>query len=203
MDNRDLLTTAAIAVIGLIVLATVLAAGYMLVSALLGSPGNTTSTPVPPDPTPTPYVVVPSGPLVPVGSPSTVTYPVVPTPVQPVIKKAELVDWGTDKDTYNRGETAITYIIIKNTGTVPVNETRLDIKVERYVSVIGYMNLQSTTTTLTGLNVQPGKTKNAEYAVTIPSDYQGIPTAGKYRFTIDVYVWDTKIGNFQKEVEVK
>ncbi len=188
-----------------IVLAAVLAAGYILVAALTGGAGPT-PTPAPTaasSPTPTPYSTIPSGPLIPVGTPSNNTYPVVPTPVQPVIKNAELVGWGTDKDTYNRGETAITYIIIKNTGTVPVNEARLDVKVERYVSVVGYVNLQSTATTLTGLNVQPGETKKAEYPVTIPSDYQGIPTAGKYRFTVDVYVWDTMIGNFQEEVEVK
>jgi hypothetical protein len=198
MENRDLFMAIAVAAI-------VLAAGYILVTVLTGDAGST-PTPVPSaasSPKPTPYSTIPSGPLVPVGTPSGNTYPVVPTPVQPVIKSAEFVGWGTDKDSYNRGEMATTYIVIKNTGTIPVNETRLDIKVERYVSVVGYVNLQSTTTTLTDLNVQPGETKNVEYKITIPSDYQGIPTAGKYRFTIDVYVWDTKIGNFQKEVEVK
>jgi hypothetical protein len=68
---------------------------------------------------------------------------------------------------------------------------------------VGYVNVQSPKTTLTDLGVQPGETKKAEYKITIPSDYQGVSTAGKYRFTVDVYVWDKKIGNFQKEVEVK
>jgi hypothetical protein len=201
METRDLFM--AIAVVA-IVLAAVLAAGYILVMALTGGAGPA-PTPAPtasPSPTPAPNSTIPSGPFNPTGTPSG-TYPAVPTPVQPVIKTAELVGWGTDKDTYNPGDTAITYIIIKNTGTVTVNEARLDIKVERYVSVVGYVPVQSPTTTLTGLNIQPGETKKAEYAVPIPSDYQGITTSGKYRFTIDVYVWDTKIGSFQKEVEVK
>jgi hypothetical protein len=201
MDNRDQLTTVAVAVIGLIVLATVLAAGYLLVSALTGTTGPTPTAAPGASPTPGPDSSIPSGPLV--GTPSNSTYPFVPTPVQPVVKSAELAGWGTDKDTYNRGDTAITYIIIKNTGTVTVNEARLDVEVERYVSVIGYVSVQSSTTTLTGLDVRPGETKKAEYAVTIPSDYEGMSTAGKYRFTIDVSVWDTKIGDFQKDVEVK
>jgi hypothetical protein len=201
MDNRDQLTTVAVAVIGLIVLATVLAAGYLLVSALTGTPGSTPTAAPGSSPTPGPYSSIPSGPLA--GTPSNSTYPFVPTPVQPVVKSAELAGWGTDKDTYNRGDTAITYIIIKNTGTVTVNEARLDVEVERYVSVIGYVSVQSTTTTLTDLDVRPGETKKAQYNVTIPSDYQGIPTAGKYRFTVKVTVWDKEIGDFQKEVEVK
>lgn len=202
MDNRDLLTTIAVAAV---VLAAVLAAGYILVTALTSSAGPT-PTPAPTaasSPTPTPYSTIPSGPFNPSGTPSNATYPVVPTPVRPVIKKTELVGWGTDKDSYNRGDTAITYITIKNTGTVPVDEARLDILVERYVPVIGYVNVQSPTTTLTGLNIQPGETKKAEYAIDIPNDYEGISTAGKYRFTIDVYVWDTEIGDdLKKEVVV-
>ncbi len=199
MENRELFLAIAV---GAAVLAAVLAAGYVLLTAPLTT--GPSPTPVPSatlSPKPTPYASIPSGPII--GTPSGSPYPWVPTPIRPVVKSSELAGWGTDKDTYKRGETATTYIIIKNTGTVPVDEARLDIKVERYVSVLGYVNLQSTSTTLTGLGVQPGETKKAEYAIAIPADYQGIPTAGKYRFTVDVYVWDTKIGSFQEEVEVK
>lgn len=200
MENRDLFMAIAAAAI---VLAAVLAAGYILVTALTGGAGPApTAVPTAVScPTPTPYSTIPSGPFNPSGTPS--NYPVVPTPVQQVNKDAELVGWGTDKDTYNRGDTAITYIIIKNTGNVPVNEAGLDIHVERYVSMIGYVPVQSPKTTLTGLNIQPGETKRAEYAITIPTDYEGLSTAGKYLFTVNVNVWDKDIGNFQKIVEVK
>jgi len=86
---------------------------------------------------------------------------------------------------------------------VPVDEATLDIKVERYVSIVGYVPVQSPTTTLPGLNIPAGETKRAEYLITIPGDYEGISTAGKYRFTIDVIVWGNKIGSFEKVVTVQ
>ncbi len=196
MENRELFTVIAVAAV---VLVAVLSAGYIMVTSLMGGPTPTLAPTSQPCLTPTPHATIPSGPAISSG-PTSTTFP---TAVQPVIKSAELSGWGTDKDTYNRGDTAITYIIIKNTGTATVNEARLDIKVERYVPIVGYVQIQSPSTTLTDLDVKPGETKKAEYAISIPSDYEGLPTAGKYRFTIDVYVWDAKIGNFEKEVEVK
>jgi len=198
MENRDILMAIVAAVV---VAATVLAAGYMLLTALTGNAGPSPVPTAAPLQTPTPYSSIPSGPFNPTGTPS--GYPVVPTTSKPIVKSAELVGWGTDKDTYNRGDTAVTYIIIKNTGTVPVEEARLDIKVERYVSVFGYVKVQETSELMNGFNIRQGETVKAEYRITIPSDYEGVSTAGKYRFTIDVYVWDKKIGSFQKEVEVK
>jgi hypothetical protein len=199
MDNRDLLTAAAYAVIGLVVLIAVLSAGYMLASSLFGGP-QPVPKPVPANLTPTPRVVVPSGPLIPIGAPSST---IIPTPVQPIKKSAELVDYGTDKDAYDRGDEAITYIVIKNTGTVPIDEANLRISVSRYVSIVGYVNLQTTSTSLTGLGIQPGETKRAEYRIMIPSSYEGISTAGKFKFTVDVTVWDNEIGSFTEEVEVR
>jgi hypothetical protein len=199
MDNRDLLTAAAYAVIGLVVLIAVFSAGYMLISSLYGGP-QPAPTPVPANLTPTPYVDVPSGPLIPIGPPSGT---VIPTPVQPVNKNAELVDYGMDKDSYDRGDVAVTYIVIKNTGTVPIDKVDLEIKVWRYVSVVGYVPLQTTSTSLTGLGIQPGETKSVGYNVTIPSSYEGISTAGKFKFTVGVTVWDNNIGSFTKEVEVR
>jgi len=199
MENRELIIAIAVAAV---VVAAVLAAGYILVTALMGNAGPTPTATltVSPRPTPAPNSTIPSGPFNPTANS---TYPVVPTPVQQVYKDAELIGWGTDKDSYNRGDTAITYIIIKNTGNVPIDEARLDVNVERYVSFVGYVNVQRSSNPLTDLNIQPGETKKAVYNVPIPSDYEGFSTAGKYRFTVDVYVWDTKIGSFQKEVEVK
>ena len=111
--------------------------------------------------------------------------------------------YGTDKDTYKRGDTAKAYITIKNTGNVVINDARLQVSVARYVSIVGYVNVQNYPTKLTDLNIQPGETKNAEYNIDIPTEYQGVSTAGDYKFTVDVYVWDSKIGTFTKEVKVQ
>lgn len=198
MEDRSLLSVAAIAVVGLVVLVALLAAGYMLVSAIFGPNSYTAAqqpTVITATPTSTPLPIIPGG-----SQPS--GYPAVPTPVQPVVKKAEFVDGGTDKDTYKRGETALAYIIIKNTGTVPIDEAKLHVSVAKFVTFT-YVSFKSSDTLLTGLGVQPGETKKVEYSITIPEDYQGISTAGKYKITVDVYVWDTKIGAFEKEIEIQ
>jgi hypothetical protein len=202
MEEGSLLRAAAIAVAGLVVLAALIAAGYMLVSAIFGPDGHDTALQHPaifPSATPTP--TIPTGQYIP-GGPQPSGYPVVPTPVQPVVKTSEFVDGGTDKDTYKRGDTANAYIIIKNTGTVPVDEARLHVSVAKYMALT-YVNVKSSDVPLTGLGVQPGETKKIEYSITIPEDYQGISTAGKYRITVDVYIWDTKIDTFTKEIEVQ
>ncbi|MDI6896527.1 hypothetical protein [Methanocella conradii] len=204
MEDRSLLSMAAIAVVGLVVLAALLAAGYMLVSAIFGPSSYDTAqqpTFIPAAPTSTPYATVPTGQFIPGGS-QPGGYPAVPTPVQPVVKRAEFVDGGTDKDTYRRGDTAIAYIIIKNTGTVPIDEAKLHVSVAKFLTV-AYMSFKSSDTPLTGLGVQPGETKKVEYSIAIPDNYKGIPTAGKYKITVDVYVWDTKIGAFEKEIEIQ
>ncbi|BAI62522.1 hypothetical protein MCP_2450 [Methanocella paludicola SANAE] len=200
-EDRNYLTVAALVVVGLVVLIAVAGAAYLLFTSLVGVP---TPTPTPtPEPvmTPTPYAIIPSGPVTVTATPSGATP--LPTAVQPVVKSSSLVGYGTDKDVYKRGDTAIAYMVIKNTGTVPIDEATLNIKVERYVSIVGYVNVQSPTTTLTGLNIKPGETKRAEYLITIPGDYEGVSTAGKYRFTIEVIVWGNNIGSFQKEVTVQ
>ncbi len=200
-EDRNFLTLAAIVVVGLVVLTAVVAAAYIIFTSLVSVPVPT-ATPTPePSLTPTPYAIIPSGPVTVTAAPSGATP--LPTAVLPVVKSAALVDYGTDKDAYRRGDTAVAYMVIKNTGTVPVDEATLNVKVERYVSIVGYVPVQSPTTTLTGLNITPGETKRAEYLITIPGDYEGVSTAGKYRFTIDVVVWGSKIGSFQKEVTVQ
>lgn len=200
-EDRNFLTVAALVVVGLVVLIAITGAAYLLFTSLIGVP-TPTPTPTPePTLTTTPSVVIPSGPVTVTATPSGATP--LPTAIRPVVKSSSLVDYGTDKDIYKRGDTAVAYMIIKNTGTVPVDEATLNIKVERYVSIVGYVNVQSPTTTLTGLNITPGETKRAEYLITIPGDYEGVSTAGKYRFTIDVIVWGSKIGSFQKVVTVQ
>lgn len=195
---------AAIAVVGLVVLVALLAAGYMLISAIFGPNSYNTAqqpTVIPATPASTPYATVPTGQFIPGGS-QPGGYPAVPTPVQPVVKRAEFVDGGTDKDKYKRGDTALAYIIIKNTGTVPIDEAKLHVSVAKFLTLT-YVSFKSSDTPLTGLGVQPGETKKVEYPITIPEDYQGISTAGKYKITVDVYVWDTKIGAFEKEIEIQ
>ena len=205
MDNKNFLIVAFTAVVGIIIIVAVLAAGCMLVSVLFDNPGPAASpTPlptVPGIPTAGPSFVVPSGPFIPTTTPSSSPL-VVPTPVLPQIKSAELAGYGTDKDTYNKNDTAIVYITIKNTGNVVITDAKLNVVVAKYFSVIGYQNVESPEQQLTGLNIPPGDTQNVTYDFTVPSEYEGIPTSGDYQFTVDVYVWDKDIGSFMKQIKV-
>ena len=207
MDDNDPLKTVLLVAAGLIVLVAVIAAGYMVFSAVLGSsPPVITPTPVidtsAPTPVPTTYVVVPSGTFMPTVVPSSGSTTVNPTPVQPQVENAELVGYGTDKDTYNSGDTAMVYITIANTGNVVIDNATLDVAVSKYFSIIGYQNVENPSESLTGLNIQPGQTQNATYDITIPSQYEGLSTAGDYQFKVNVYVWGDNIGNFTKKVTV-
>jgi len=207
MDDNDPLKTVLLVATGLIVLVAVIAAGYMVFSAVLGSsPPVITPTPVidtnVPTPVPTTYVVVPSGTFMPTVVPSSGSVTINPTPVQPQVKSAELVGYGTDKDTYSSGDTAMVYITITNTGNVVIDNATLNVTVSRYISIIGYLNVDNTVEPLTDLNIQPGKTQNNTYKFTIPTQWKGISTAGDYQFNINVYVWGSNIGNFTKKVTV-
>jgi hypothetical protein len=115
---------------------------------------------------------------------------------------AEIVNYGTDKDIYNRGDTAKGFITLKNTGSTDINDATISVSVARSVPVLGMMTLGSHDVKLTGLNIRPGETKNAEYSVTIPSDYRGLSTAGDYKVSGKVIVDGKDAGGFSKSIKV-
>ncbi len=115
---------------------------------------------------------------------------------------AEVVNYGTDKDTYNRGDTAKGFITLKNTGDADINDVTIGVSVARSVPVLGMMTLGSQDIRLTGLNIKPGETKNADYSVAIPSDYKGLSTAGDYKVSGKVTVGGKDAGSFSKSIKV-
>lgn len=124
-----------------------------------------------------------------------------PTPVSGIVD-ATIVGYGTDKDTYNRGDTAICYVDIENTGEVPLN--RIDFKINVYTSKYGIAihAIKDEIYTVDQQDIQPGNTKRVEISVVIPEEYQGISTAGDYRFDIAVNAEGKDIGSFSKDVKV-
>jgi len=115
---------------------------------------------------------------------------------------AEVVNYGTDKEIYNRGDTAKGFITLKNTGDMSINDVTISVSVARSVPVLGMMTLGSQDVKLTGLNIKPGETKNAEYSVAIPSDYKGLSTAGDYKVSGKVIVGGKDAGSFSKSIKV-
>ncbi|CAJ37268.1 hypothetical protein [Methanocella arvoryzae] len=180
----------------------------------IGTPGDTVPTPEPmPEPTDEPTLLPTETPAVPTVSPDghtptpatgtapTSTPGISPAPVTGTMD-ARMIGYGTDKDTYSRGDTALCYVEIENTGEVPID--MVDFRVDVYRSAFGVMIrvIDNETYTVDNQDIQPGETKRVEIAVVIPAEYQGVSTAGTYKFDIVVSVEGKEIGRFSKDVKV-
>lgn len=185
-----------------------------------GNFGGNSGVPSPtPEPTEVPMITLPTEvPLVPTyavfpgsttsGQPAATTKPVATstpvatiTPVTGIIN-GTLTGYGTDKDTYSRGDNATCYVDVKNTGTATIE--RVDFKVNVYRSAFGMMirAINNQIYSVDQQGITPGTTKRVEITVQIPAEYQGMSTAGNYRFDIDVSAGGKVIGNFSKDVKV-
>ena len=164
------------------------------------SPGN----PSPAIPTPAPT---------PVGSPTPVPT-VTPTPTQSASPTAtpspspsvtpqpalggRTSGWGTDKSTYNRGDTVTGWVDVTNTGTVPITEVDITLVLARTDFPVSKTDNYKSQ----GLNVQPGQTQRITFSETIPPTYGGISTAGNYRLTASAYLAGNNIGSFTKYITI-
>ncbi len=115
---------------------------------------------------------------------------------------AEVVGYGTDKDTYSRGDTAKGYIELKNTGGTAINDATVRVTASRNVPALGTASLGTKEFKLTGLNIKPGETKKAQFSVDIPKEYSGFSTAGDYTISGRVLVNNKEVGAFSKKVRV-
>jgi uncharacterized repeat protein (TIGR01451 family) len=149
-------------------------------------------------PTGTTYVPTPSGNATSTGGNPTP----VPTASGPRITSATIVDHGTDKDTYNRGDTATGYVTLKNTGNTVINNVVMDVSVSKSFSFIGYVKVEEASYPYSGENIQPGETRRIEFSTIIPSDYKGISTAGDFDFEVTVAAEGISVGSFTQKVKV-
>lgn len=121
----------------------------------------------------------------------------------PAIISAELLGYGTDRDTYARGDTAILYMIVNNTGNRAINDLVLEASAYKSLPVLGYTKVSGPQEySLTGQDIKPGESKRIEYLVIIPKSYQGISTAGDYEFSVSVKVAGISIGSFKQSIKV-
>lgn len=178
-------------------------------SSLTGSTPTPVPTPAPTEsptehpwsnytPSSQPYHPLPTPTQIP-GTP-TVTPTAAPTPTGPVVVDAQFIEGGSDKDVYNKGDNAICYVVIKNTGNTVLN--RIDFNIDVYKQIFGYMKVISSSPSSDNQNIAPGETKRVEFSVTIPSDYKGVSTSGNYRFDVTVMVGGKTVGSFTKYVSV-
>ena len=115
---------------------------------------------------------------------------------------AKIVNYGTDSDTFKRGERATGFMTIQNTGNTPINDITTSVSAKAQLPVVGPTGVGSKDYTFSDLNIQPGETKRIEFSVDIPSEYKGISTAGTYGLDVKVRTGSTDIGSFSKSVKV-
>jgi hypothetical protein len=210
-------------VLGEFIVLLVIAAGYLIFIA--GDPGESshqgslpTQSPTGssslPCPTPTPrpgaydpgtsWVVSPVSTPVPTpvsgtnGTPTTPTPVPAPTPL-PVISGIA-TDWGSDKTSYSRGETAIGWTYVTNTGNVPITQIDFTITIKRTIFFVPVEMVFPFITT--GLNIPPGVKQQVAFSISIPSDYQGISTAGDYQLTAVASLAGTEIGRDSRNIKI-
>lgn len=148
------------------------------------------------------YEIIPADSSTPTSQPSGSANPI-PTTSGPAITSATITDHGTDKDTYNRGDTATGFIALKNTGNTVINNVVMDVSVSKSISFIGFVKVGGTTYPYSDENIQPGETRRIEFSTVIPSDYKGISTAGDFEFEVTVTAEGTSAGSFTQAVKVQ
>ncbi|WP_424359348.1 hypothetical protein [Methanocella sp. MCL-LM] len=154
---------------------------------IVGTRTVSTPSPTPVTPTPTPAATV------------------VPTTVAVTGQQgmsAQLVNYGTDKDTFTRGEQATGFVTIKNTGSSVINDVTTSVTASRAVPVVGQTTLGSKDYTFSNLNINPGETKRVEFKADIPAEYKGVSTAGDYTLQVTIRTGGTEIGSFSKTVKI-
>ncbi len=109
--------------------------------------------------------------------------------------KAEIVDWGTDKDSYKAGDRATVRIAIRNTGDTDI--TKVEVKAGIEKDFLGnFVKVVSDRITVPIHRIKPGETGQYKQTATIP-DFPG-----KYRITVNVIAGGQDIGQLQKVIEV-
>ncbi|HMK45404.1 MAG TPA: hypothetical protein VK436_02155 [Methanocella sp.] len=165
-----------------------------------------------PDIGPSAYPPVPSmttAPVISIGTSAAPAPSVIAAPAQldamaadPQKVSGQLVDYGTSRDSFRRGEKATGYMTIKNTGNTVINDVTASVSAGRSVPVIGSVRVGSMDYPFTGLDIQPGEIKRVEFSVDIPSEYKGVSTAGDYTLSVSVKTGDVAIGSFSRNLKV-
>lgn len=116
------------------------------------------------------------------------------------IVSAQTSDWGTNKDSYPRGDTATGWVYITNAGNVPINAVDFTLVIKRTIFFVPVE--RSFDYGKTGLNILPGQKQRVEFSLSIPAEYSGMSTAGDYTFTVTAKLAGNKIGSFSKAIKV-
>jgi len=115
-------------------------------------------------------------------------------PPGPAIK-AEIADYGTDKDEYKVGDQATMRISVKNTGESDITQVEVWAAIEK--EFLGkYVKVVSDHLQIPIFRIRPGETETYKQTATIPN------FPGKYRIGVRVLANGQDIGELQKVIEV-
>lgn len=211
MQRKDIV----IAMIVVFLFAVIVMVGATLIFG--GDKGPSPTPTLTPTPAATIPTTVPEGPYIPpnvtyVPTPTyqasptvrpSVTGTPVPTSSGPKVTSAVLMDHGTDKQVYNRGDTATGFVTIKNTGNTIIDNVMVNVSVSKYISFLGYVKVGEANYPYGSQNIQPQETRRLEFTTTIPKEYQGMSTAGDFQFEVSVSVEGKDVGSFTQAVKVQ
>ncbi len=109
--------------------------------------------------------------------------------------KAEIPDWGTDKDSYRVGDRATVRVAIKNTGSQDITKVEVQAGIEK--EFLGnFVKVVSDRIAVPISRIRPGETELYRQTATIP-DFPG-----RYRVNVKVLANGQGIGEYQKVIEV-
>ena len=109
--------------------------------------------------------------------------------------KAEVVDYGTDKDAYKVGDQATVRISVKNTGNTDITKMEARASVEK--DFLGkFIKVLSDHIQVPINRIRPGEVETYRQTATIPN------FPGKYRVGVKVIANGVDIGDYQKVIEV-
>ncbi len=109
--------------------------------------------------------------------------------------KAEIADWGTDKDTYHVGDRATVRVAIKNSGDADITKIEAHASVEK--EFLGnFVKVLSDRIAVPINRIKPGDTGQYRQTATIP-DFPG-----KYRVSVKILANGQDIGEVRKVIEV-
>jgi hypothetical protein len=128
----------------------------------------------------------------------------VPTifPVPKHEKKVQLVEGYTDKATYSAGDKVTGTVVLKNTGSVVIDDVTVYVSAYKNTPM-GYVYIGSKSATLDNLRITPGMVKKLDRHVTIPGKFAKSLISGDYRLDVTLSTGGTQIGSFTTYVTIK
>jgi hypothetical protein len=138
--------------------------------------------------------------------------------------KAEIPEYGVSNDRVKQGESVDAFIVLKNTGNVPIKDVRMVgmvceqkrdgsyVPMQLKIPGLDKIDLGRIEQDFRGQNIAAGQSKRIEYSKEVPTDYLGVPVPGwlirgHYKLVVRVTAVDANggvvdIGEVEREFDI-